>query len=75
MIRNASIVRSFEHKLAGQEPADYRRNLRIFEALYSEARSLGVIPLKNVLDGIEADIRLAGVLNARGVALPDRGCT
>jgi hypothetical protein len=68
MIRNPSIVRSFEHTLARQEPADYRRNLRIFEALYSEARSLGVIPLKNALDGIDADIRLAGVLNARGVA-------
>jgi hypothetical protein len=69
------MVRSFEHEFARQEPADYRRNLRIFEALYSEARSLGVIPLKNVLDGIDADIRLAGVLNARGVALTDRGRT
>ncbi len=75
MIRNPSIVRSFEHDLARQEPADYRRNVRIFEALYTEARSLGVIPLKNALDGIDADIRLAGVLNARGVALADRGRT
>jgi hypothetical protein len=75
MIRNPSIVRSFEHELARREPADYRRNLRIFEALYAEARFLGVIPLKNVLDGIDADIRMAGVLNDRGVALPDRGRT
>lgn len=68
MILNPSIVRAFEQTLARQEPADYRRNLRIFEALYSEARSLGVIPLTNPLDGIDADIRLAGVLNARGIA-------
>jgi hypothetical protein len=75
MIRNPSIMRSLEHALARQEPADFRRNPRIFEALYLEARSLGVIPLKNALDGIETDIRLAGVLNARGVAIPDRSCT
>jgi hypothetical protein len=68
MLINPSIVQSFEHALARQEPADFRCNLRIFEVLYSEARSLGVIPLKNALDGIETDIRLAGVLNARGVA-------
>ena len=75
MIKNASIVRSFENRISRQEPADYHRNLRIFEVLYSEARSQGVIPLKDVLDGIDADIRLAGVLNARGVAVPDRGRT
>jgi hypothetical protein len=75
MIRNPSKVRSYEHELARGEPADYRRNLRIFEALYSEARSLGVIPLNNALDGIDADIRLPGVLNARGAALADRGRT
>ena len=68
MIRNPSIVQSFEHALVRREPADYRRNLRIFEALYGEARLLGVIPLQDALDGIDVDIRLAGVLNARGVA-------
>jgi hypothetical protein len=68
MIRNPSIVQSFENALIRQEPVNYRRNLRIFEALFSEARALGVIPLTDPLDGIDVDIRIAGVLNARGVA-------
>ena len=36
----------------------------IAEALYEEARALGVFPLKDSLDGIEVDIRLARALNA-----------
>lgn len=68
MIRNPALVESFERSLARRETADYRRNMRIFEALYREARTLGVIPLRDALDGIDVDIRLAGVLNGREVA-------
>jgi hypothetical protein len=45
--------------------------LRIFEALYEEAKQLGVFPLKDPLEGIEVDIRLARALNARKVAKKD----
>ncbi len=62
------MLRSFEKNLSRREPADLRRNLKILEGLYGEARALGIIPLQNALEGIEVDIRLAGVLNARGVA-------
>ena len=73
MITNSSILHAFERDLIRQEPADYRHALRIFEALYCEARALGVIPLRDALDGIDVDIRLAGVLNARGVVPPHSG--
>jgi len=75
MIQNASILRSFENALTRREPADHRRNLVIFEAMYSEARTLGIIPLQNSLDGIDVDIRLAGVLNDRGAAPSNRSRT
>ncbi len=39
MIRNPALVESFERSLTRGEAADYRRNLRIFEALYREART------------------------------------
>jgi hypothetical protein len=68
MIRNPALVESFERSLSRREAADHKRNLRIFEALYREARTLGVIPLRDALDGIDVDIRLAGVLNDRKVA-------
>ena len=68
MIRNPALVESFERALARREGADHQRNLRIFEALCREARTLGVLPLRDALDGIDVDIRLAGVLNDRKLA-------
>jgi hypothetical protein len=47
------------------KPAGFRRNLKIYESLYDEARLLGIFPLKNPLEGIELDIQLAKALNAR----------
>ena len=44
---------------------DYFRNLTIFEELYREARALGVLPVKDPLEGIDTDIRLAGILNVQ----------
>ena len=67
------MLKSFEHSVARQDRPDFHRNLRIVEDLYLEARVLGVFPLKDPLDGIEVDVRLAGVLNVRKTARPDRG--
>ncbi len=75
MIRNPSMLESFEQALVRREPPDHRRNLRIFEALYLEALALGVFPPQNPLDGIEVDTLLAGVLNARGTVREDRDRT
>jgi hypothetical protein len=33
------------------------------DALYKEAVTLGIIPLKNPLDGIEVDLKIAKVIN------------
>jgi hypothetical protein len=65
------LIESLEKALIRREAPDYRQNLRIFEALYREARSLRVIPLEYPLDGIEVDVHLAGVLNARRTARAD----
>ena len=37
----------------------------IVEALYREACLLGALPLKDPLEGIEVDIRVAKVINVR----------
>ena len=65
MIKNPELIQTLEDNLARSQAPDYFRNLRIFEALYQEARLLGILPLQNPLDGIDVDIRLAAVLNAR----------
>ena len=46
-----------------RQPPDYKRGLKIFEALYSEAVALGILPLKNPLEGLDSVITLARNLN------------
>lgn len=53
----------FERDFLKGEKVDMVRNFRIAEALYHEAMNLGVIPLKNPLDGIEVDLRIARAVN------------
>jgi hypothetical protein len=72
MIIDDPMLRAFEKEQIQKSPPDYHKNLRIFEALYEEARLLGVFPLENPLEGIEVDIALAAVLNVRGVTGKDR---
>ena len=65
MNKSRDLVEAFEKCMISREPADYWRNMAIFEALYREAHSLGVLPLKDPLDGIDVDVRLARAINAR----------
>jgi transcriptional regulator with XRE-family HTH domain len=53
-----------ELNLLRKEKADYGRNFRIVDALYDEAVALGAFPLKNPLDGIEVDLKIAKVVNS-----------
>ena len=65
MIKNSELIQKMEDDLARSQAPDYFRNLRIMEALYQEARLLGILPLRDPLDGIDVDIRLAAALNVR----------
>ena len=59
-----SDLQKFESHFLREEKADIVRNFRIVEALYKEALTLGIIPLKNPLDGIEVDLKIAKVVNS-----------
>lgn len=63
MIRNTHLIEALNKTQLRNSQPDYFRNLQLFEALYHEARALGVFPLKDPLEGIENDIKLARVLN------------
>lgn len=63
MITNPAMVAAFEAEQASRAAADLLRNLRLLDALYHEARTLGVFPLTDPLDDIETDICLARALN------------
>lgn len=64
MIKNHSLIEEFETNLIRSTRADYQRNLKIFEGMLEEALFLKVLPMKNPLEGIEVDIRIAKVINS-----------
>lgn len=64
MIRRHPLLDAFEEEQR-RRPVDYRRNVRIYEGLWREARALGLFS-KATLDDIEIDIEYARVINGRG---------
>lgn len=63
MIRNTLKLNKFCQKLIEKENISYKKALSIYEALHKEALSLGIINSKNILEGLEIDIRIAKVIN------------
>ena len=56
--------RKFEIEFIKKERVDIEKNFHLVEALHHEAVTLGVLPLKNPLDGIEVDLKIAKVVNS-----------
>ena len=63
MIRNPRILNNLERKVIKEEKLSFGEALAIFEAMWKEGMTLGVIPPKDPLEGIETDIRIARILN------------
>jgi hypothetical protein len=61
--RDWRLLHEFEHDLISKEPPDPVQNLIIVEAMYEEARQLGIFPLKDPLEGLETDLKIARVIN------------
>jgi len=64
LIKNAKAVRSLEKAILRKELPDFSRNIRLVEALYKEAVSLGVFPPQDKLSGLDVDIKVARVINS-----------
>jgi len=64
MIKDIKTWEKFEQEEIRKEKVNIKRNFRIVDALYREAVSLGVFPLKNPLEGIETKIKIAKVVNS-----------
>jgi hypothetical protein len=63
MIKDEKLLAEFNDELLRKERLDYAAALRIFEAMWDEGRKFGVLPLKDPLEGIDVDIRIARILN------------
>jgi len=64
LIKNPEAVRSLEKEIIRKGLPDFLRNLRLVEAMYKEAVSLGVFPPKDKLSGLDVDIKVARVINS-----------
>lgn len=63
MLKNKLKLNKFYQKLIEEENIPYKKALFIYEALHKEAVSLGIINSKNILDGLEIDLRIAKTIN------------
>jgi len=64
MIKNREILQKFEKEFVRKEINNILKNIRLVEAMFNEAVSLGVFPLKEPLSGIEIDIKIAKAINS-----------
>ncbi|MFC1668493.1 hypothetical protein ACFL1T_03825 [Chlamydiota bacterium] len=63
MIKNKKLWNEFERKFIAENKLSYKKAIKIYEAMWQEAVSLGVLPSKNPLEGIEKNIRIARIIN------------
>ena len=64
MIKDHDKFRKFEEDFISNEKVDIDKNFYIVEEMYKESVELGVFPLKDPLDDIDVDIKLAKILNS-----------
>ena len=63
MVKDHKLLEEFNKKQIQSEKPDCFRALELFEEMWKKGVLLGVLPLKDPLEGIEADIRIARILN------------
>lgn len=64
MIKKSQELIEFEKELVRREKVNIMHNFKIFEYMYREARELGILPLKDHLEGLDIDIKIAKVINS-----------
>jgi len=70
MIRDIIYWNQWEEELQRRTPVNVERNFRLMDAMYQEARQLGLIPRSNPLDGLEAVILYAKAINVPSPSRP-----
>jgi len=65
MVKNPEFLETFKNSLYKSEgPFPFLHSLKIFTAMWKQGLTLGVLPPKAPLEGIETDIKIANVLNS-----------
>jgi hypothetical protein len=64
MIRDPLAVEEFERRFSQEHRLTHLQALALLDGLWAEGRALGVLPPRDLLAGIDVDIRVAAILNA-----------
>jgi hypothetical protein len=65
MVKNPEHLEKFKNTLYRNEGSlPFSHALKIFTSLWNQGLTLGTLPPKDPLEGIETDIKIAGVLNS-----------
>lgn len=62
--KNKKFFLEFETDFLRKNKAGYEKNIRIVDSLYNEAVAIGAFPLRDPLEGIEVDLKIAKVVNS-----------
>ena len=64
MIKNREELQKFENDMIRKEKTDILKNFPLVDAMYKEAVSLGIFPMKDAFSGLEVDLKIAKVINS-----------
>ncbi len=68
MIHNERIFREWEDRWMAQDTLSLKQKFKILEGMYQEAKTLGIFPPKDPMEGLDLKIRTARELNVRRAA-------
>jgi len=63
VIRNPKRIQRLEKELLRRDRTDIAKNFRMVDAMFQEAVALGILPLRDPLEGLEVPIRIARAVN------------
>jgi len=64
LIKNADILRDFEDRYIAADNLSYEQALNIVDSLWDEGVALGVLPPKDLMEGVAVDVRIARILRS-----------
>ncbi len=63
MIKDTEAWQAWEREQVRNTPVDFEQNARILDAMYEQARAMGLFPLADPLEGLDAKIKFAKAIN------------
>lgn len=72
MIKDIKLLEEFEREFMKKDKLSFEEAIRIFEAMWKEGVTLEILPLKDPLEGIDVDIRIAKIINSNHYKLVKR---